>query len=104
MSVPPGLVEYAVVLLLGVSLGLLLRFAVALVVVLAAVVGIVALLGYLDVRLFGQVLAWLARRTVLLDTLEGFLFTVVGLVFVVGVVAGLLLTTPLRGLAPSRAA
>ncbi len=104
MSVPPGLVEYAVVLLLGVSLGLLLRFAVALVVVLAAVVGIVALLGYLDVRLFGQVLAWLAQRTVLLDTLEGFLFTVVGLVFVVGVVAGLLLTTPLRGLAPSRAA
>lgn len=104
MSVPPGLVEYAVVLLLGVSLGLLLRFAVALVVVLGAVVGIVALLGYLDVRLFGQVLAWLAQRTVLLDTLEGFLFTVVGLVFVVGVVAGLLLTTPLRGLAPSRAA
>ena len=98
MVVPSWFIEYAVVLLVGVIVGLLLRFVVTVLLVGAGAVGVLVVLGYLNFPL----IAAAARSAAHLTERRGgtaaatVLFTVVGLVFLGGVVAGLVLTTPLR--------
>lgn len=97
MLVPAWLLAYAVVFLLGVIVGLLARFLLALV----AVVVVVGLLGVAVLTLFdpsslSQFLGLLGRLLGSLPLSPTAFFTFGALIFAGGVLAGVLLTTPLR--------
>jgi hypothetical protein len=94
--VPSWFVQYAVVLLIGMIVGLMLRFVVAIVLVGVAAVGTIVLLGYVGAPVLSQASGLVVRAAERLGGVAGVLFTVVGLVFVAGVLGGLLLTSPLR--------
>ena len=97
------IVVYAVVLLLGLIAGVLARYLLALaVVVITLVVLGVAVLSAIDPgapAVFESLLGHAVRG---LPISPAAFFTVGGLVFLVGVVAGILLTSPLRGLERTR--
>lgn len=97
MVVPSWLLVYLVVLALGVVAGLLLRFFVALVAVIAVGVGLLWLLGYLPASVIERAGATLRQGLAGLTLGPEVLFSVVGGVFVAGLLIGVLLTTPLPG-------
>ena len=99
MSGSEGLVVYAVLLFAGLIVGLLLRFLLTLIVVVTAVAIIgVWLLGWLDPTALSQWPTWVNQY--LGGRLVGgeMFFTLGGLVFLVGVLLGVLLTSRLRAL------
>ncbi len=91
-----SLLEYAVVLILGLIAGLLLRFFVALVFLLAGAVALTWLLGYVSAAQIWRGVSALERTLGGLGVAGVLLFTVVGIVFVVGMCSGVLLTSRLR--------
>lgn len=96
MPVPPWVIEYTVVLLLGLVAGLLLRFLLVIVAVVVTAVVFVWLLGYIDTSSLSQLPSLTGR---LLDGLPigpQVLFTLGALIFLIGVFVGLLLTTHVR--------
>lgn len=97
MVVPSGLVVYLVVLALGVVAGLLLRFFVALIALLAVGVGLLWLLGYLPAAVIERAGSALRQGFAGLALGPEVLFSLVGAVFVAGLLIGVLLTTPLPG-------
>lgn len=96
MTVHPSFVEYAVVLLLGLTAGLLARFLIALACAIVAAVGLVWLLGYLSASQVGRGVAALGSFLSGLGLRSQLLFTVTGAVFVAGLCSGVLLTSRLR--------
>ncbi len=91
-----SLLEYAVVLILGLIAGLLLRFFVALVFLLAGAVALTWLLGYVSAVQIWRGVSALERTLGGLGVAGVLLFSVVGIVFVVGMCGGVLLTSRLR--------
>lgn len=91
---PAGALEYLVVLALGVIAGLLVRYVIAVVAVLAAGFATLWLLGYAD--------SSLVARSAVRDVLQALplgaqtWFTLVGATFVLGLLLGVLLTTRVR--------
>lgn len=103
MFLPSGLVTYAILLLLGLIVGVLARYLLA----LAAAILLLAAFGIALLSLFDP--SMLARLPEIVGGLWNDLpfssmayLTVGVLVFLIGVLTGVLLTTPLRGLAPAR--
>ena len=83
--------------------GVLARFLLTLLAVLVVLGALgIAALGILDPALLAQIPELLGRVVSGLPFSPTVLFTVGALVFLVGVLAGVLLTTPLRGLARAR--
>ena len=103
MLVPAWLVAYAVVFLVGVIVGLLARFLLALVAVVV-VMGLfgVAVLGLLDRSLLSYLLGFVRTLSGGLPFSLATFFTFGALIFAGGVLAGVLLTTPLRAFQHSR--
>ena len=99
MSVPPWVIAYTVLLLLGLTVGLLFRFVVTLVVVIAAVVILgVWMLGLIAYSSLAAVPAAASQFLGAFPIGPQALFTVGSVVFLIGLTIGLLLTTRLRGL------
>ena len=104
MPVPPWVIEYTVVLLLGLIAGLLLRFLLVIVAVVVAAVVFVWLLGYIDTSALSQLPSLTGRLLGGLPIGPQVLFTLGALIFLVGVFVGLLLTTRIRAVGESSAA
>ena len=105
MFLPAGLVVYAVLLLLGLIVGVLARYLLALaaaIVVLAAL-GI-ALVGLFNPSALSRIPELLGRLLNDLPISSAVVFTLGALVFLIGVLAGVLLTTPIRAVVPARSA
>ena len=96
MPVPPWVIEYTVVLLLGLIAGLLLRFLLVMVAVVATAVIFVWLLGYIDTASLDQLPSLTGRLLFGLPIGPQVLFTLGAVVFLVGMLIGLLLTTRVR--------
>lgn len=105
MLLPSWAVTWMAVLALGVIVGLLARFLLALltVVLVLGVLG-AALLGLFDPALLARALELVSRLGSDLPIAPAVFLTVGGLIFLVGVLTGVLLTSPLRGLARARPA
>lgn len=105
MIFPSWLVVWVVLLLLGLIVGVLSRFllALAVAVVVLGVIG-VALLGLFAPAILTQIPEVLSRLWSDLPFSTAGLFTLGAVVFLIGVLAGVLLTTPLRALSPARSA
>lgn len=88
--------ELAVVLLLGVIAGLLLRFVLAMLAVLASVVGLAWLLGFVSAGELAVALRSLGNFLAVEGISSALLATVVGATFVLGSLGGVLLTSRLR--------
>lgn len=105
MAVPAWVIAYTVALILGLIVGLLLRFLLAVVIVAAIVVVLgVWLLGLVDLSALSQLPTLTGRLLGGLPIGPQMLFTLGGLVFIVGVLVGVLLTTRLRILDRARPA
>ena len=105
MVLASGLVAYATLLLLGLIVGLLARYLLALaaaLLVLAALV--VALIGLFDPAALSRIPELLGRLWSDLPFSSTLVSTVGALVFLIGVLGGVLLTTPIRAFVPARAA
>ena len=103
MVVAAWLVAYALVFVVGVIVGVLARFLLALVAVLV-VIGLlgVAVLGLLDRSLLPHLLGFVRTLPGGLPFPLATFFTFGALIFAGGVLAGVLLTTPLHGLERAR--
>lgn len=95
-AVQPSLVECAVVLFAGVMAGLLVRFLLALVLLIGGAVGVLLLLGYVSTSQVGRGLADLEKILAALGFGPSLLFTLVGTLFLAGMCGGVLLTTRVR--------
>jgi hypothetical protein len=93
MTVPPWVIEYTVVLLLGLIVGLLLRFILVVVAIVIAAVVFVWLLGYIDTSLLSGLPTLAGRFVNGLPIGPQVLFTVGAVVFLAGVFFGVLVTT-----------
>ena len=99
MSGAEGLVVYAALLFAGLIVGLLLRFLLTLIVVVTAVTIIgVWLLGWLDPAALSQWPTWVNQYLGGRFVGGEMFFTLGGLVFLAGVLIGVLLTSRLRAL------
>jgi hypothetical protein len=96
MPVPPWVIEYTVVLLLGLIAGLLLRFILVVAAVVVTAVIFVWLLGFIDTSALSQLPSLTGRLLYGLPIGPQVLFTLGALVFLVGMFIGLLLTTRIR--------
>lgn len=103
MLLPTWLIVYGVLLLLGVIAGLLARYLLALVAVVVTLLVLgIAVIALFDPSALLQIPQLLGRLWSDLPFSLTEFFTVGALVFLVGVLTGVLLTTPLRGLARAR--
>lgn len=102
MTVPSWFVEYGAVLLVGLIVGLLLRTVVVTVVVLVGVLAAAVLVGYVSSPGVATGVREAFSLAGQFGASAGLVLTVAGLVFLFGVVAGLLMTTPLPGLGRPR--
>lgn len=98
MAVPAWVIEYTVVLLLGLIVGLLIRYIILIVTFLIAAVLFVWLLGYVDTSLLSKLPTLTGRFLDGLPIGPQVLFTLGAMVFFIGLFIGLLLTTRLRAL------
>lgn len=103
MAVPAWVIEYTVILFIGLIAGLLLRFMLTILALVAAAVLFVWLLGYVDTSVLSGLPTITGRLINGLPIGPQVLFTLGALVFIVGMFLGLLLTTRLPGLARIRA-
>lgn len=95
---PEWALVYAVVLFLGLIAGLLLRFFLGLACVLLGAVGLGWLLGYVNTSQVVRGVAALGRILAGVGVSSALLFSVVGVVFLLGMCVGVLLTSRLRAL------
>ena len=98
MAVPSWVIEYTVVLLLGLIAGLLIRYIILIVTILVAAVLFVWLLGFVDTALLSKLPTLTGRFLGGLPIGPQVLFTQGALIFFMGLFIGLLLTTRLRAL------
>ncbi len=105
MIVPSWLVVWAVLLLLGLVVGVLARFllTLAVAVVILGLIGI-ALLGLFAPAMLSELPGIFGGLWNDLPVTSATLFTLGAVVFLIGVLGGVLLTTPLRALSPARSA
>lgn len=105
MVVPGWLIVYVVAILLGLIIGVLARYLLVLVAVVVAV-GLfgVALLAALDPGALGFLQSILVALWNGVPFTSATFFTLGGVVFLVGVLAGVLITTPLRSFRGARPA
>ncbi len=89
-------IALGMLLLLGLIVGLLLRFFVGLACVLAGAVFAAWLLGYLATPQITEAYAGLVRLLAASGLTSELVFTLAGLVFLIGVCGGVLLTSRLR--------
>jgi hypothetical protein len=104
MAVPTWVIEYTVVLLLGLIAGLLIRYIIVIVAILIAAVLFVWLLGYVDSSLLSKLPTLAGHLVDGLPIGPQVLFTLGAMIFFVGLTIGLLLTTRLRALDRARPA
>ena len=90
------MVEGAVVLLLGLIVGLLLRFVLAVVAAFAGSVGLAWLLGYVRTADLARGVVTLGRVAAVAGFSTALLVTTVGAIFLLGTFGGVLLTSRLR--------
>lgn len=103
MEIPAWLIAYSILLVLGVIVGLLLRFLLVLIVVAAALVLLaVWLLAFFDPGALGQLRSLVSGLFSGIALSPELLFTTGTLVFLGGVLGGVLLTTRLRGIEQPR--
>lgn len=93
---PTWAIVFAVVLLLGLIAGLLLRFFVTMACLIAGGVGLAYLLGYVSMSQISEGFTELQRILSAAGVSSTLLFTGTGLVFVAGMCGGVLLTSRLR--------
>lgn len=105
MLLPAGWVVYAVLLLLGLIVGVLARYLLALAAALLLLSALgIALIGLFDPSALARIPELLGRLWNDLPVASPVLLTVSALVFLLGVLGGVLLTTPLRAFDSARSA
>lgn len=103
-SVPPWVIAYSLALIFGLIVGLLLRFIIALIAIVAVVfVLAIWVIGLSSPAALSQLTSWSERFLGGLPIGPQMLFTLAAVVFMAGVFVGLLLTSRLRALDRPRA-